>query len=209
MTSATRIRHLALLVVFLSPPPLSVHAQHRTAVRDDLYKKWLNEDVRWIINDQERAEFKNLPDDMQRDQFVEAFWERRNPTPGATRNTFKEEHYRRLAYANEHFAQGIPGWKTDRGRFYIMYGPPDTIVRHQSSVTPLPDGLLKTESTSDEWRWKHIAGLGCNVILVFEDKCSCGEYHLSVEESKVNYEEEFFPLLHLGPDCSVDKKLFP
>ena len=87
------------------------------------YKKWLDEDVRWIITDEEQKAFKLLSNDEERDQFIEAFWQRRDPTPDTIENEFKEEHYRRMAYANEHFAAGIPGWKTDRGRMYIMYGP--------------------------------------------------------------------------------------
>ncbi|MGA7925303.1 MAG: GWxTD domain-containing protein, partial [Candidatus Sulfotelmatobacter sp.] len=87
------------------------------------YKKWLNEDVVWIITDQERAAFKQLSNDEERDNFIEQFWLRRDPTPDTEENEYKEEHYRRIAYANEHFAAGIPGWKTDRGRIYIMYGP--------------------------------------------------------------------------------------
>ena len=87
------------------------------------YKKWLDEDVAWIITDEERAAFKQLSNDEERDNFIEAFWQRRDPTPDTEENEFKEEHYRRIAYANEHFAAGIPGWKTDRGRIYIMYGP--------------------------------------------------------------------------------------
>ncbi len=86
------------------------------------YKKWLNEDVVWIITDQERAAFKQLSNDEERDNFIEAFWQRRDPTPDTEENEYKEEHYRRIAYANEHFAAGIPGWKSDRGRIYIMYG---------------------------------------------------------------------------------------
>ena len=89
------------------------------------YRKWLDEDVRWIISDEERAAFKQLSNDEERDQFIEAFWQRRDPTPDTEENEFKEEHYQRMAYANEHFAAGIPGWKTDRGRIYIMYGKPD------------------------------------------------------------------------------------
>ncbi len=85
------------------------------------YKKWLNEDVVWIITDEERAAFKQLTNDEERDNFIEAFWQRRDPTPDTEENEYKEEHYRRIAYANEHFAAGIPGWKTDRGRIYIMY----------------------------------------------------------------------------------------
>jgi GWxTD domain-containing protein len=88
-----------------------------------IYAKRLDEDVVWIISKQERIDFEKLSTDRQRDEFVVAFWERRNPSPGSTENKFKEEHYRRLAYANTHFAAGVPGWKTDRGRRYILYGP--------------------------------------------------------------------------------------
>ena len=91
------------------------------------YKKWLNEEVPYIITNEERAAFKKLTTDDEREQFIETFWERRNPNPGSPENEFKEEYYRRIAYANEHYASGIPGWRTDRGRIYIMYGPADEI----------------------------------------------------------------------------------
>ena len=96
------------------------------------YRKWLNEDVSYIITDEERAAFKRLQTDEEREQFIENFWLRRDPTPDTVENEFKEEHYRRIAYANEHFASGVPGWKTDRGRIYIVYGPPDEIEDHSS-----------------------------------------------------------------------------
>ena len=99
------------------------------------YKKWLNEDVAYIITDEERQAFKRLATDEEREQFIEQFWLRRDPTPDTVENEFKEEHYRRIAYANEHFASGIPGWKTDRGRIYITYGPPDEIEEHSSGGT--------------------------------------------------------------------------
>ena len=111
------------------PAPQSSQGWSDPSVKE-IYKKWLSEDVRWIITDQERADFKRLSTDKQRDDFVVAFWERRNPIPGSSENKFKEEHYRRLAYANTHFAAGVPGWKTDRGRRYILYGP-------QSGESPL------------------------------------------------------------------------
>src|SRR2546430_9505337 len=99
------------------------------------YKKWLDEDVRWIISDEERAAFKQLSNDEERDQFIEGFWQRRDPTPDTVENEFKEEHYRRMAYANEHFAARIPGCKTDRGQMYIKFGPPDEIESHPSFFT--------------------------------------------------------------------------
>src|SRR5271167_1507135 len=86
------------------------------------YKKWLDEDVVYIISPEERHAFLHLATNEEREQFIEAFWQRRNPDPDSPENTFKEEHYRRIAYANEHFASGEPGWKTDRGRIYIIWG---------------------------------------------------------------------------------------
>src|SRR6266446_7039709 len=107
------------------------------------YKKWLNEDVTYIITDEEKTAWKRLSTDEEREQFIEQFWLRRDPTPDTLENEFKEEHYRRIAYANEHYASGIPGWKADRGRIYITYGPPDEIESHPSGGSyerPMAEG---------------------------------------------------------------------
>jgi len=123
------------------------------AKRGTPYQKWLNEDVVYIINDRERAAFKGLATDEEREHFIEQFWLRRDPTPGTPENEFKQEHYRRIAYANEHFpAPGIAGWKTDRGRIYITYGPPDELENHP--------GL-------QSWRYRYIEGIGKDVIIEF------------------------------------------
>jgi GWxTD domain-containing protein len=132
------------------------------------YRKWLLEDVRYIIADEERANFKKLTTDQQRDQFITDFWEKRNPNPGSPENAFKKRHYQRLAYANQHFAAAIPGWKTDRGRLYIMYGPPDS-VDSQPQLSP-PEEI---------WYYSMIEGIGNDVMLNFVDRCRCGEYALS------------------------------
>ena len=97
---------------------------------DSQYKKWLNEDVVYIITPEEKNAFLHLATNEEREQFIEQFWQRRNPDPDSAENTYKEEHYRRIAYANEHYASGIPGWKTDRGRIYIMWGPADEVDSH-------------------------------------------------------------------------------
>ncbi len=149
----------------------------------DVYKKWLNEDVRWIISDDERADFKNLLSDKERDAFIVEFWESRNPVPGSARNSYKEEHYRRLAYANTHFAAGVPGWKTDRGRIYIMFGPPDSIEKHPAVIKPTsPQTTESTPANFDweDWRYRYIDGIGKNATFEFVDSCRCGEYHMSL-----------------------------
>ena len=93
------------------------------------------QDVAYIISDAERSAFKNLPTDAEREHFIEQFWMRRDPTPNTVENEMKMEHYRRIAYTNQNFSAGIPGWKTDRGRIYIVYGPPDEKESHPSGGT--------------------------------------------------------------------------
>ncbi len=100
------------------------------------YRKWLTEDVGYIITAEESQSFKRLSTDDERENFIEQFWLRRDPTPGTIENEFKEEHYRRIAYANDRFASKLPGWKTDRGRIYITFGPPDELESHLPSWTP-------------------------------------------------------------------------
>jgi GWxTD domain-containing protein len=153
-----------------------------------VYKKWLNEDVVWIITDEERAAFKQLTNDEERDNFIEAFWQRRDPTPDTEENEYKEEHYRRIAYANEHFAAGIPGWKTDRGRIYIMYGPPDEIDSHPSGGTyerPVDEGGGETSTFPfEDWRYRYIEGIGQEINIEFVDTCMCGDYHMTIDRSE-------------------------
>jgi len=152
------------------------------------YKKWLDEDVRWIITDEERSAFKQLSNDEERDQFIEAFWARRDPTPDTPENEFKEEHYRRIAYANEHFAAGIPGWKTDRGRIYVMYGPADEIESHPSGGTydrPMEEGGGSTSTYPfEQWRYRYLEDVGQEVIIEFVDTCMCGDYHMTMDRSE-------------------------
>jgi len=152
------------------------------------YKKWLNEDVVWIITDEERAAFKQLSNDEERDNFIEAFWQRRDPTPDTEENEYKEEHYQRIAYANEHFAAGIPGWKSDRGRIYIMYGKADEIDSHPSGGSyerPMEEGGGETSTFPFEtWRYRYLEGIGQEVIIEFVDTCMCGEYHMTMDRSE-------------------------
>ena len=152
------------------------------------YKKWLDEDVAYIITDEERAAFKQLSNDEERDNFIEAFWQRRDPTPDTEENEFKEEHYQRIAYANEHFAAGIPGWKTDRGRIYIVFGKADEIESHPSGGTyerPMEEGGGETSTFPfEQWRYRYIEGIGQEVIIEFVDTCMCGEYHMTMDRSE-------------------------
>ncbi len=173
------------------PPTKEQKKQQKKNLNVELsktYKKWLNEDVVWIITDEERAAFKQLSNDEERDNFIEAFWQRRDPTPDTEENEYKEEHYRRIAYANEHFAAGIPGWKSDRGRIYIMYGPADEIDSHPSGGTyerPMEEGGGETSTFPfEDWRYRYLEGIGQEVIIEFVDTCMCGDYHMTLDRSE-------------------------
>ncbi|MCU1291197.1 MAG: hypothetical protein JWP08_47 [Bryobacterales bacterium] len=149
------------------------------------WKKWLNEDVLYIITDEEKASFRRLKTDDERQQFVEAFWMRRDPTPDTEENEYKEEHYRRIAYANDHYASGIPGWKTDRGMIYIKYGAPDEIDSHPSGGSyqrPIEEGGGETSTYPFEgWRYRYLEGIGTNINIEFVDTTMSGEYHMSTD----------------------------
>jgi TonB family protein len=147
------------------------------------YSKWLDEDVVYIIDDAERGAFLQLTTDEERNHFIEQFWERRNPTPGSVTNKFKEEHYRRIAYANQHFrtASGAPGWHTDRGHIYVVYGPPDEIESH-------PKGQARPFAT-ETWLYRHVEvttaqiiatlRVGNNESITFIDRTGRGDFQLA------------------------------
>ncbi len=168
------------------PAAQSVEQQLRDALqREDKtptnlatpYKKWLNEDVAYIVTEEERKAFKVATSDEEREQFITQFWQRRDPTPGTPENEFKAEHYRRIAYANEQYSTSsipsLPGWKTDRGRIYITFGPPDEIEDHSSGgayVRPPAEGGGTTSTFPfQQWRYRHIDGIGDNIIIEFVD----------------------------------------
>ena len=152
------------------------------------YKKWLNEDVTYIITDEERKAFKRLSTNDEKEQFIEQFWLRRDPTPDTEENEYKEEHYRRIAYANERFASGIPGWKTDRGRIYIVNGPPDEIDDHSSGGTydrPIEEGGGTTSTFPFiDWTYRYIEGVGSDIKIEFVDPTMTGEFRMTMDPSE-------------------------
>src|ERR1700686_187438 len=165
--------------------------KNKRALKQELskpYKKRLDENVFWIITDEERAAFRQLSNDEERYNFIEAFWQRRDPTPDTEENEYKEEHYQRIAYANEHFPAGVPGWKTDRGRMYIVFGPADEIDSHPSGGSyqrPMDEGGGETSTFPFEtWRYRYLEGIGQEVIIEFVDSCMCGDYHMTIDRSE-------------------------
>jgi len=147
------------------------------------YKKWLNEEVVWIITPEERTAFNRLETDDERQQFIEQFWLRRDPTPDTEENELKEEHYRRIAWANDRFASGIPGWKTDRGMVYIKFGPADERTEHPTGgpgVRPIEEGGGETTFFPyEQWRYRYLDGVGQDITIEFVDKTMTNEYRMT------------------------------
>jgi GWxTD domain-containing protein len=165
--------------------------QAQRAVRQELkgaYKSWLDQDVAYIISEEERKAFRNLSNDEERDAFIEQFWLRRNPNPDSPDNEFREEHYRRIAYANEHYAAGKPGWKTDRGHIYIAFGAPDSIDSHPSGGSyqrPMDEGGGETSTFPFEvWHYRYLEGIGDNIDIEFVDTCMCGDFHFTIDRGE-------------------------
>src|SRR5258707_11254198 len=132
-----------------------------------VYKDWLDKDVAYIITDEERKAFKKLETDDERERFIEEFWRRRDPDPDTDENEYREEYYERIAYANEHYASGIPGWKTDRGRIWIMYGKPDETETHPSGGNyqrePQEGGGSTSTYPFERWFYRYLPGVGSGI----------------------------------------------
>lgn len=201
---------LVLMVLLVAPADLSLFAKdnkkksgepapltekekerRRRSLEKELnrpFEKWLNDDVSYVITDEEKQAFKRLQNAEEREQFIEQFWLRRDPTPDTQENEYKEEHYRRIAYANEHYASGIPGWKTDRGRIYITFGPPDENESHPSGGTyerpPEEGGGTTSTFPFEKWRYRYIEGIGQEVIIEFVDPTMTGEYRMTMDPSE-------------------------
>jgi len=151
--------------------------------KSNMFKKWMNEDVAYIITDDEKRAWKKLQTDDEREQFIEGFWRRRDPDPDTELNEYLEEHYERVAYANQHFASGIPGWKSDRGRIYIMYGAPHEKETHPSGGSyerPSYEGGGSTTTYPFElWFYRYLPGIGSGIEIEFVDPTGTGEYRIA------------------------------
>jgi GWxTD domain-containing protein len=174
---------------------------------EDYYEKWLKEDVVYIITAEEKAIFNSLTTPEEKEQFIEQFWFRRDPDPKTAFNEYKEEHYRRIAYANEMFASGIRGWQTDRGKIYIIHGPPDEIQSRPvggSYHRPTEEGGGSTQTFPFiTWRYRYIEGIGSNIVIEFVDRTQSGEYRIALMP------EEKDALLHVpGAGLTLEEEFF-
>ena len=153
-------------------------------------ERWLDQDVAFIITSEEKDAFESLTADEQRASFIETFWLRRDPTPDTIENEYREEHYRRIAHANERFSSGKPGWMTDRGRIYILHGEPTSkegqIQGGTYQRTVDEGGGMTTVYPFDKWYYRYLPGLGNNIEFEFVDPTMTGEFRLALHP----YEKE-------------------
>ena len=137
------------------------------------HKKWLEEEVVYIIVPLEKEVFSKLTTDRERNLFIDAFWKQRDHTPSTPKNEFREEHYRRISHVNHFFGRTSPkpSWKTDRGRIYIILGEPNDIQRFEGKDTVYP---------SEVWFYQDMTkfGLPAGFNLVFFQERGVGEYKL-------------------------------
>ncbi len=186
---AILIAGLGTVMIWAQPPDgkpsqdVADKARNVTKEANKVYKKWLDNDVLYIITSEEKKAFKALATDEERENFIEQFWRRRDPNPDTEENEYREEYYERIAYANEHFASGIPGWKTDRGRIYIAHGKPDSVEAHPSGGSydrPSYEGGGSTTTYPFEvWFYRHLDGVGDGLEIEFVDPTGTGEYRLA------------------------------
>lgn len=185
---------VAIFAQDAEPKPTADVAEKVRNVKPELktaYKKWLDNDVAYIITDQERKAFKALATDEERENFIEQFWRRRDPDPDTEENEYREQYYERIAYANEHFSSGIPGWKTDRGRVYIAWGKPDSVESHASGgLYDRPSyeygGGAITAYPFEIWFYRHLEGIGSGIEIEFVDPTGTGEYRLARDANEKN-----------------------
>ena len=159
-----------LTAIFCNIIPL---AKNRAVDLPEIYKKWLEEDVVYIITPLEKEVFLKLKINRERDAFIEAFWRQRDPSPGSQENEFKTEHYRRIKYANRYFGRNAPkpGWRTDRGRVYIILGEPQDRVTYAGNQSVYPSEIWWYQPDSK-------SGLPPGFNLVFFQEKGSGDFRL-------------------------------
>jgi GWxTD domain-containing protein len=173
-----------VLVLLLALPAYAQEVAQEERESAKYYRKWLNQDVIYTITAEEREVFNGLTTDDEKDQFIEQFWFRRDPDPNTAINEFREEHYRRIAFVNDTFGSGIPGWKTDRGRIYIMFGDPVQKEYHAGGGmevrAPYEGGGRTSTYPYEIWRYHHIEGVGDDIEIEFVDRSWSGEFKIAV-----------------------------
>lgn len=208
---ANLLLFLTFLVMAPSWPTISAQDEKAKGVDEELvdyYRKWLDHDVFYIITEEEYEVFTQLSTDDERDNFIEQFWRRRDSDPATAENEYKIEHYRRIFYSNENFSAGIPGWKTDRGRIYIKFGPPDRIESMPAGGHYHRERKEGGGHTSvfpfEVWEYRHIEGVGTDIELEFVDDGGGGLYQLTYDPQR---KDELIHSGFMGPTLDEIQQL--
>jgi GWxTD domain-containing protein len=167
-------RNLSIIVLIIAVAlTLFGHKEEKTAELPEVYDKWLNEEVVYIITPKEKEVFLQLQTNRERDIFIEAFWNQRDKLFNKPEGESKKEHFRRVDYANRFFGRGIPkpGWRTDRGRTYIILGEPNDIQKFEGKTQTYPAEVWFYQGKTD-------LGLPPGFNLVFYQENFIGEYEL-------------------------------
>ncbi|NWG13057.1 MAG: GWxTD domain-containing protein, partial [Acidobacteria bacterium] len=198
---------LAAMAFFAETTGLAGQKAGHSEQRIDYYRKWLEEDVVYIISSEEKDVFQKLKTEEEKDQFIEQFWARRDPDSGTPINELKEEHYRRLQYVNERYRSGKPGWRTDRGRFYIRFGPPDRTETHAGGRymrKSWEGGGVTSVYPFERWWYRQLEGIGSDIEVEFVDSTLSGDYRLALDAE----EKDAFLRTPLGPtEQEMDGKM--
>ncbi len=169
-------------------PDVTERARKTTKETAEIYQNWLSKDVKYIITSEEKKAFKALKTDEERENFIENFWRRRDPNPDTEENEYREEYYERIAYANEHFTSGKPGWMTDRGRIYITWGKPDSVEsRPMGGAYDRPaweGGGTTTTYPFEIWFYRNLDGVGSGIEIEFVDPTGTGEYRIATNANE-------------------------
>jgi len=182
------------------------------------YRKWLEEEVVYIITPKEKVVFLQLDNDRVRNLFIEAFWRQRDPNPNTVENEFKKEHYRRITFANQRFGKESPGpgWRSDMGRIYITLGEASYAEQHENLSEVYPVIIWFYEGMIEY-------GLPNSFSVVFFKKAGIGEFelyspvkygpqHLLIhyKGDPTNYIAAYNELLQIQPNiASVSLSLIP
>ena len=182
---ATILSLSAFFVVSSQTPATEPDKKPRkvTSERTNVIKDWIEKEGSLVVTPAEARAIKALKTDEERENFIATIWRRRDPDPDTEENEFREQFYERIAYANEHFSSGKPGWMTDRGRIYIRWGKPDSIESRPSGGSydrPAYEGGGSTTTYPFEiWFYRHLDTVGDGIEVEFVDPTGTGEYRIA------------------------------
>jgi GWxTD domain-containing protein len=164
-----------------NPVAKTPEEKSRKTRREDnrAFRDWPKTDVKLIITAEEEEAYNKLKTNEERENFIDSFWRRRDPSPDTEENEYREQYYERITYANEHFSSGKPGWLTDRGRIYVKWGKPDEIETHPAGAQIQSISYEGPAFPFEVWFYRYLPGVGSGIEIEFVDPTGSGEYRVA------------------------------